>query len=76
MWAPFFQGMRVFVFQMEQGNQINVTRQEGVRRPCPKETRKIVIRLWQLGGFNALDTAHCNALRANHEFPHMDTCKR
>jgi len=45
-------------------------------RPYPKEIREQVIELWQLSGFDALDTPHFNALRANHKFPHMETCKR
>ena len=43
-------------------------------RPYPKEIRKQVIELWQLSGFDALDTPHFNALQANHKFPHIETC--
>ena len=45
-------------------------------RPYPKEVREMVLAIWQQGGYEALNTPHYNGLRANHKFPHMDTCKR
>ena len=45
-------------------------------QPHTQETRSMVIGMWQLDGSDALYTPHSNAFRANHKFPHMDTCKR
>ena len=45
-------------------------------RPYPKEIQEMVLAIWQQGGYDALDTPHYNALREDHKFPHMDTCRR
>lgn len=49
--------------------------------PYPDEMREQVLAMWQNGGganggYDALHTPEIQQLRAQHKFPHMDTCKR
>jgi hypothetical protein len=45
-------------------------------RAYPKEMREQVIAMYLQGGLGALKTPMIQQLRANHKFPHIDTCKR
>jgi hypothetical protein len=42
----------------------------------PKEMLEQAIAMYLQGGLDALKTPMIQQLRANHKFPHIDTCKR